>query len=155
MQTQLDQSLIDLLIFHTLDVTVFTTISTVTLISNNVPDAIAYALVFVYKVFLLMDGFCLIFYAIIKYLSIFYQSILHTYMIWWLKKNTTFWLATIRLFISIVDLYVIVIQLLRQKSGDYKNHWFKLQLHSWPFFQWHILKLVISLDERFCFESYL
>ena len=79
MQTQLDQSIIDLLIFHTLDVAVFTTISTVTLISNNVPDAIAYALVFVYKLFLLMDGFCLIFYAIIKYLSIFHQSILHKF----------------------------------------------------------------------------
>ena len=79
MQTQLDQSLIDLLIFHTLDVAVFTAVSTVTLISNNVPDEIAYVLVFVYKVFLLMDGFCLISYAITKYLSIFHQSILNTF----------------------------------------------------------------------------
>ena len=79
MQTQLDQSLIDLLIFHTLDVTVFTTISTVTLISNNVPEVIAYGLIFVYKVFLLKDGFCLISYAITKYFSIFHQSILNTF----------------------------------------------------------------------------
>ena len=79
MQTQLDQSLIDLLTFHTLDVASFTMISTVTLFTNNVPDMVACGMFFIFKVFLLMDGFHLMFYALIKYLLIFHQSKLNIF----------------------------------------------------------------------------
>ena len=90
MQTQLDQSLIDLLMFHTLDVAVYTLISTATFLTNSISTEVAYVSVFIFKVFLLMDGLCLISYAIIKYLSIFHQSILHTF-----SENKVTWLQRI------------------------------------------------------------
>ena len=71
MQTQLDLSLTDSLIFHSINVGLLTLISTITLFTNSIPSNIALAIVFIYKVFVLMDGFCLIFVALIKYTLIF------------------------------------------------------------------------------------
>ena len=79
MQTQLDVSLSDALLFHSIDVGVFTIISTITLFTNNVPKEVAYAIVIVYIFCVLMDGMSLIFVAIIKYLSIFYRTLLDDY----------------------------------------------------------------------------
>ena len=79
MQTQLDLSLIDSLIFHSINVGLATLISTISLFTNNIPSNIALAIVFFYKVFVLMDGFCLIFIALIKYFSIFHGYLLDNY----------------------------------------------------------------------------
>ena len=98
MQTQLDQSLIDLLTFHTLDVSSFTMISTVTLFTNNIPDVVAYGMFFIFKVFLLMDGFHLMFYAVIKYLLIFHQSKLNIFS----ENNIKLFLRLFGLIASIV-----------------------------------------------------
>ena len=112
MQTQLDQSLIDLLFFHTLDVAAFTMISTVTLFTNNIPKMVACGFYFVFKVFLLMDGFCLIFYASIKYLSIFHQSKLNTF-----SENK------IKLFLRISGLAAsVIIQLCDYESYTYSDY---------------------------------
>ena len=98
MQTQLDQSLIDLLTFHTLDVASFTMISTVTLFTNNIPDVVACGIFFIFKVFLLMDGFHLMFYAVIKYLLIFHQSKLNIFS----ENNIKLFLRLFGLIASIV-----------------------------------------------------
>ena len=79
MQTQLDLSLTDSLIFHSINVGLLTLISTITLFTNNISSGIALAIVFIYKVFVLMDGFCLIFVALIKYLLIFHGPLLGNY----------------------------------------------------------------------------
>ena len=52
-------------------------LSTLTLFTTNLPEKLVLVLVFVHGVFMLMDGFCLIFIALIKFMSIFYAPFLH------------------------------------------------------------------------------
>ena len=79
MQTQVDLSFIEAHIFHTIDVTCIMLISTLTLFTTNLPNELAFVLVSVCKVFLFMDGFCLIYIALIKFMSIFYPTVLNDY----------------------------------------------------------------------------
>ena len=93
MQTQLDVSLCDALLFHSIDVGVFTIISTITLFTNNVPKEVAYGTVIVYIFCVLMDGMSLIFVAIIKYLSIFHRTLLDNYDEKKIKRLSRFMIA--------------------------------------------------------------
>ena len=79
MQTQVDLSFIEAHIFHTIDVTCIMLISTLTLFTTNLPIELVFVLVCICKVFLYMDGFCLIYIALIKFMSIYYATVLNDY----------------------------------------------------------------------------
>ena len=104
MQTQLDLSLTDSLIFHSINVGLFTFVSSITLFTNNVPSSIAIGIVFIYKVFVLMDGLCLIFMALIKYLLIFHGPLLEIYNEQKIRLSLLLSGFTLSVFLCILDI---------------------------------------------------